>query len=102
MANISLEIVGVVGDVREFGPREDAPVQLYRPMVQDPFAGNVLVRTAGGSGTADPRRPPRRTGGQSGVRGGEGEDAGRSPLGSSGVAADHRAACSASSPPWRW
>ena len=41
-----LEIVGVVGDVREFGPREDAPVQLYRPMSQDPFAGNVLVRTA--------------------------------------------------------
>ena len=41
-----LEIVGVVGDVREFGPREDAPVQLYRPMAQDPFAGNVLVRTA--------------------------------------------------------
>ncbi|MEO8369685.1 MAG: ABC transporter permease, partial [Candidatus Solibacter sp.] len=41
-----LEIVGVVGDVREFGPREDAPVQLYRPMEQDPFAGNVLVRTA--------------------------------------------------------
>jgi putative ABC transport system permease protein len=41
-----LEIVGVVGDVREFGPREDAPVQLYRPMRQDPFAGNVLVRTA--------------------------------------------------------
>ena len=41
-----LEIVGVVGDVREFGPREDAPVQLYRPMEQDPYAGNVLVRTA--------------------------------------------------------
>ncbi len=41
-----MEIVGVVGDVREFGPREDAPVQLYRPMAQDPFAGNVLVRTA--------------------------------------------------------
>jgi predicted permease len=41
-----MEIVGVVGDVREFGPREDAPVQLYRPMMQDPFAGNVLVRTA--------------------------------------------------------
>jgi putative ABC transport system permease protein len=41
-----MEIVGIVGDVREFGPREDAPVQLYRPMMQDPFAGNVLVRTA--------------------------------------------------------
>jgi predicted permease len=41
-----MEIIGVVGDVREFGPREDAPVQLYRPMSQDPFAGNVLVRSA--------------------------------------------------------
>jgi putative ABC transport system permease protein len=41
-----LEVVGIVGDVREFGPREDAPIQLYRPMAQAPFAGNVLVRTA--------------------------------------------------------
>jgi putative ABC transport system permease protein len=41
-----LEIVGVVGDVREFGPRQDAPVQLYRPMEQDPFPGSVMVRTA--------------------------------------------------------
>jgi predicted permease len=41
-----LEIVGIVGDVREFGPREDAPIQLYRPMAQAPFAGNVLVRTS--------------------------------------------------------
>jgi putative ABC transport system permease protein len=41
-----MEIVGVVGDVREFGPREVATSQLYRPMTQDPFVANVLVRTA--------------------------------------------------------
>jgi putative ABC transport system permease protein len=41
-----MEIIGVVGDVREFGPREDAPVQLYRPIAQDPFVANVVVRTA--------------------------------------------------------
>ena len=49
-ASTSLEIVGVVGDVREFGPREDAPVQVYRPMAQEPFAGNVLVRAAADPG----------------------------------------------------
>lgn len=41
-----MEVVGIVGDVREFGPREDAPVQLYRPMAQGPYVGNVLVRSA--------------------------------------------------------
>jgi predicted permease len=41
------EIVGVVGDVREFGPRQDPPMQIYRPIAQQPFANTLLVRGAG-------------------------------------------------------
>jgi putative ABC transport system permease protein len=44
------EIVGVVGDVREFGPGQTAPVQVYRPIAQQPFVGSLVVRGAG-----DPR-----------------------------------------------
>jgi putative ABC transport system permease protein len=41
------EIVGVVGDVREFGPRQGPPMQIYRPIEQQPFATTLLVRGAG-------------------------------------------------------
>ena len=40
------EIVGVVGDTREFGPGQDIPGQIYCPIAQNPALGNVLVRTA--------------------------------------------------------
>ena len=41
-----LTIVGVVGDVKEFGLNTDTPYQMYRPMAQRTFIGSVLVRTA--------------------------------------------------------
>jgi putative ABC transport system permease protein len=44
------EIVGVVGDVHEFGPTQDAPIQVYRPIAQQPFVTCLLVRASG-----DPR-----------------------------------------------
>ncbi|HEY1495070.1 MAG TPA: ABC transporter permease [Candidatus Solibacter sp.] len=44
------EIVGVAGDVHEFGPGQGAPIQVYRPIAQQPFVGALLVRGAG-----DPR-----------------------------------------------
>jgi predicted permease len=44
------EVVGVVGDVREFGPTQSAPIQIYRPIAQEPFIGTLLLRGAG-----DPR-----------------------------------------------
>jgi len=40
-------IVGVVGDVKEFGLDKDAGDELYLPMAQSPAVGNLLVRTAG-------------------------------------------------------
>jgi predicted permease len=42
-------VVGVVGDVRQFGLAQEAVAQLYIPLMQTPFglAGQVLVRTAG-------------------------------------------------------
>ena len=42
-------VVGVVGDVRQFGLAQEAVAQLYIPLTQTPFnlAGQVLVRTAG-------------------------------------------------------
>jgi predicted permease len=42
-------IVGVVGDVRQFGLAQDTVAQVYLPLTQSPFgiAGQVLVRTAG-------------------------------------------------------
>jgi predicted permease len=46
-----LEVVGVVGDVREFGPALDVPVQVYQPMEQNPFPGSVVVRAVGDSGS---------------------------------------------------
>ena len=42
-----LQVVGVVGDVKEFSLDRDAPEQIYRPLAQLPAVGSVLVRTAG-------------------------------------------------------
>jgi predicted permease len=39
-------IVGIVGDVKEFGLNKDTPYQLYRPLAQTSFVGSVLVRTS--------------------------------------------------------
>jgi predicted permease len=43
-------VVGVVGDVRQYGLAQDTIAQLYIPLTQAPqgFGGQVLVRTAGG------------------------------------------------------
>jgi putative ABC transport system permease protein len=42
-------VVGVVGDVKQFGLAQDTVAQLYLPLAQTPFglAGQILVRTAG-------------------------------------------------------
>ena len=42
-------IVGVVGDVRQFGLAQDTVAQVYVPLTQAPFglAGQILLRTAG-------------------------------------------------------
>jgi putative ABC transport system permease protein len=42
-------VVGVVGDVRQFGLAQETVAQLYLPLTQSPFgiAGQILVRTAG-------------------------------------------------------
>jgi putative ABC transport system permease protein len=43
-----LQIVGVVGDVKEFGLRQATPFQVYGSLAQEPAnAGTLLVRTAG-------------------------------------------------------
>ena len=94
-----MQIVGIVGDVRS-SAAGSRPEQLYRPMAQS-LAGSVLVRTVGDPETltarcaALSRMPIRRWRSQGG-------DAGRGPHRSGRVAADHRAVCSACSPPWRW
>jgi len=42
-----LKIVGVVGDVKEFGLDRDVPYQVYGALAQSPNPGSLLVRTAG-------------------------------------------------------
>src|SRR6185503_5691457 len=40
-------IIGIVGDVKEFGLNSETPYQLYLPLFQDPYVGSVLIRTVG-------------------------------------------------------
>jgi len=42
-------VIGVVGDVRQFGLAQETVAQIYVPLTQTPFgvAGQILVRTAG-------------------------------------------------------
>jgi putative ABC transport system permease protein len=44
-----MTIVGVVGDVKEFGLGRNAPYQVYRPLNQTSFVGSIIVRVAGDS-----------------------------------------------------
>jgi len=46
-SNDWLRVVGVVGDVKEFGPGHDVPSQVYLAIAQQPMATCVLVRAAG-------------------------------------------------------
>jgi putative ABC transport system permease protein len=46
-----LQIVGVVGDVKEFGPAVDAPFEIYVPLEQQAFPGAIVARTAGDPST---------------------------------------------------
>ena len=46
-----IKIVGVVGDVKEFGLDRVSPDQIYRPLAQRPAVGSILVRTS-----SDPMR----------------------------------------------
>ena len=41
-----MTIIGVVGDVKEFGLGRETPYQIYLPMSQAPNPGSVLVRTS--------------------------------------------------------
>lgn len=41
-----LTIVGLVGDVRQYGLEREPPDEMYVPLAQAGFAGNLLVRTA--------------------------------------------------------
>jgi predicted permease len=45
------QVVGVVGDVKEFGPAQATPFEIYQPYAQDGFVGRVVLRS-----TADPLR----------------------------------------------
>ncbi len=45
------EIVGVVGDVRQYGLAEDVSAQMYVPVTQDPFDGMRLVARVTGDPT---------------------------------------------------
>jgi len=42
-----LEIVGVAGDVKEFGPALESPFEIYRPMEQSPNPFAIVARTVG-------------------------------------------------------
>jgi putative ABC transport system permease protein len=42
------EIVGIVGDVRQYGPAKDVTAQMYVPVAQDPFDSMRLVARVSG------------------------------------------------------
>jgi predicted permease len=42
-----IEVVGIVGDVKEFGPGRETPAQIYLPMEQRVVPGVIMVRAAG-------------------------------------------------------
>jgi putative ABC transport system permease protein len=46
------EIVGIVGDVKQYGPANPTPLQTYEPFLQMPFSGVSLVVRAEGNPTA--------------------------------------------------
>jgi predicted permease len=48
----NVEVVGVVGDVKEFGPQAEVPASVYLPMEQSPNPGAVVVRVAGDTPSA--------------------------------------------------
>jgi putative ABC transport system permease protein len=48
----NVEVVGVVGDVKEYGPQSEAPAAIYLPMEQSPNPGAVVVRVAGDTPSA--------------------------------------------------
>jgi putative ABC transport system permease protein len=43
----SVQVVGVVGDIKEFGPQQESPPVMYLPMEQSPNPVSIVVRTAG-------------------------------------------------------
>jgi putative ABC transport system permease protein len=45
MQNITATVIGVVGDVKEFGLNLETPYQIYIPLAQSPNLGSALVRT---------------------------------------------------------
>jgi predicted permease len=40
------QVVGVVGDVKEFGPAQATPFEIYQAYAQDGFVGRVVLRSA--------------------------------------------------------
>ena len=46
------EIVGIVGDVKQYGPAQPTPLQTYEPFLQMPFSGVSLVVRSEGNPTA--------------------------------------------------
>jgi len=46
------EIVGIVGDVKQYGPAQPTTVQTYEPFLQNPFSGMTLVVRTEGNPTA--------------------------------------------------
>jgi putative ABC transport system permease protein len=42
-----LEVVGVAGDVKEFGPANETPFEIYRPLEQNPAPLAMVARSAG-------------------------------------------------------
>jgi len=40
------EVVGIVGDVKAYGPSSDTPLEMYQPYAQDGWVGRFVIRTA--------------------------------------------------------